>query len=691
MTCYEYHNEKLGVIARCLYTGDDAMRDEQGNVRSIQVIGIRGLRHRIESGSVKRLRMQGPGSPMLVEYLYLPPVWQRMLIEMFGKPAKQVQKGWFERLYFRDLKAFDFFLGFKFPDNTPIQSDLKIEEYTLNASVLATVERMYNNRYNYRKSMGGGVADIWGIIGAECNRFRDVEAHTLPENTASLRRKLNEWKKTGYDYSFFIHKNYGNSAARKVDADTIQLLNCMFADIKAKPTATDIARLYEGFLGGYVKVINNETGEEYCPSDFKRLSTSTITNYLAKWENKTGTHTLRSGDRQKHMGRFVPYHSFKAPEFSGSMISIDDRQPPFKMANGNRIWFYNGVDLHSLAITVWVYGLTKEGIIVDFYRQLVRNYVQWGISLPRELEAESSLNSSFKDTFLREGAMFEKVHISANSARSKRIEPINGILRYDYEKQFEGWIPRHDARSEANELGPVKIPAIPYDQIVEQCLEAIWTYNNAEHPNFKGRSRWDVFIEDQSKEQRPVNWRAFIQQLGFKEETSCNTGIIRLQKKEFLLGENGEISFSTRLIELAKVVEGQEIDVYWLNGNDGQVLKALVYERGTDRYICEALPKPVYNRSNVEKTPEDQAAKELMSKYQASITGYINSRVKAIDKVTVIDNRPKILNDRFQMPGLRKPAEHRFEPAEVFEDVVEVEADLKHVERAYKRNLLDRF
>jgi hypothetical protein len=668
------------------------MVDERNSkIVSIQVIGRRGLNQRINKGSIKRLRANGPGQPMLVEWLYLPPVWQRMLIEKFGEPAKQVKQSWFEKQYARDLKAYDYYLGYRFPDNSPIKDDFKIEEYTLNASVLATVEKVYGNRYRYRKSMGGQVRDIWDIISAECNRFKDIQAHTLPENAASLRRKLSEWKKARYDYGYFIHKNHGNNAARKVTGETVQLLNDMFADKVEKPTATEVSKLYEGFLSSYVQVINNVTGEDYQPADFKNLSTTTITNYLAKWENKAGTHTLRSGDRQKHMGRFIPYHSFDAPNFSGSIISIDDRQPPFKMPNDNRVWFYNGVDLHSLAITVWVYGLTKEGIISDFYRQMVRNYAEWGISLPLELEAESSLNSSFKNTFLKEGAMFEKVHISANSARSKRIEPINAILRYDYEKQFTGWIPRHDARSESNETGPMKIPKILYEQIIEQCLRAIWMYNNAEHPTIKGKSRWDVFIDDQLKEKRAMNWRSFIPTLGFKTETSCHTGIIKLQRKEFLLGDNGVIYVGEKLVNLAKLVEGREIDVMWLDGNDGNVLKALVYERGTNNFICEALPKPRYNRATTEQTADDHAAKELMSKYQASITGFINRQVKSIDRVTVIDNRPKILNERFQMPGMRKPVSPNFGPAEILDEIPEEKPDFNTVERRFKRSLNDRF
>ena len=91
------------------------------------------------------------------------------------------------------------------------------------------------------------------------------------------------------------------------------------------------------------------------------------------------------------------------PKLAGSIISIDDRQPPFWYDKGKRMWFYIGIDIASRAVTTFVYGKSKTGIILDFYRQMVRNYHELGLNLPAELEAESALNSSFKNTFLQEG------------------------------------------------------------------------------------------------------------------------------------------------------------------------------------------------------------------------------------------------------------------------------------------------
>jgi len=688
MTPYEYHNDILGVQARYLIEGRDAIAD------SLRLIGDRGLRMRISKGYIKRLRANGPGTPMLVTWISLPPVWQRQLIETFGEPAKQLKQSWFEKHYERDLEALDYYLSYRLEDSKPLPDDV-IEEYTINASVLNTVDKVYNNRYALRKAMRGAVKDIWTIVSNECNRFKDVWPHTLPTNPASLRRKLRQYKNESY--AALIHGNWCNKSALKVDDSVMSLLNAMFADVKEKPTATEVSRRYEGFLTGYVEVYSNETGEKYEPAGFPKLSSATVKSYLAKWVNKAATHTLRSGDRQKWINKFKPHHSLSQPKYSGSIISIDDRQPPFEYAPGKRVWFYNGIDLASEAITVWVYGTTKEGIIDDFYRQLVRNYTAWGVALPAELEGEMSLNSKFLDTFLQEGSLFQYVRIEANNARGKRIEAYYNQLRYGLEKGREGWIARPFAISESNQAGPRQVPLVPKEEIIAGCLQDIQTWNNMEHSKIKGKSRWEVFMENQLPDRKPTNWRAFLPFLGYKTETSCNLGIIKLKNRQYLLGNDGEYAYSDRLIRLMDQTEGQDVDVYWLDDNSGNVIKALVYLKGTSRFVCEAILKPEYTRARAEQTPADDEARTAMSKYVASVQGFINQSKAKVDKITAIDNRPKTINNSFKIDDFgmfktrRSQEMPEYDDAEVLPEPDEFDDELYRLENTHKKQLKDRF
>ena len=175
-------------------------------------------------------------------------------------------------------------------------------------------------------------------------------------------------------YQSLLSKLYNNTNSLKVDEPVIAVLNALYIQDN-KPTMAEIHRQYTGFLDGYVEVINNDSGEVYNPEDYPRLSDKTVRTWLGKWDEKIATHLKRGGDRQKYMTKYSPFQSLEQPKFAGSILSIDDRQPPFKYDSENRMWFYNGIDVGSEAFTVWVWGKTKEGLIMDFYRQIGRAHV----------------------------------------------------------------------------------------------------------------------------------------------------------------------------------------------------------------------------------------------------------------------------------------------------------------------------
>lgn len=472
--------------------------------------------------------------------------------------------------------------------------------------------------------------------------------HTLPTNYRRLMEKIERFKEEGYAS---LLKNYNNRSAVVLTERTQRLLNALFIQ-KQKPTPTEVARQYAGFLDGYVDVIDPQTGEVYDPKEFRKISERTIRAFLASWKQRVATHLTRAADRQKYIGRYLPSQEFRKPEFAGEILSIDDRQPPFEYEKGARMWFYNGIDLASEAIIAFVWGKSKEGIIRSFYQELVRNCAEWGVSLPYEVECESSLNASFRDTILREGNLFEKVRIIPNVARSKRIEGYNAQLRYNYEKEDEGWIGRPFARNEAYATNPEHRQLIPYDTLVRRCLEHIRTWNNTPHSTVPGKTRWEVFLERQHPDLKPINWHGILPHLGERTLSSCRAGTIRLNGAAYLLGDEGRISTGERLLELMEQVEGKEVEIRWLRGHDGGVLKALVYRGG--RCLCEAVRRPVAERGELgrRRNPGAAANFELVERYKATIAGWARSHKNEIDRVAVIDNRPRTLNDKFQIPWL---------------------------------------
>ncbi|MGZ3753618.1 MAG: hypothetical protein ACXVAY_01585 [Mucilaginibacter sp.] len=598
-------------------------------------------RYKKQPYGIKRLCNGHNGQPMLVDFDTLPPHIREVL------PDPRKCDHILERFFKVDGDAVRFYsTEFTFEDGTYLDREYQ-ERYVFNASVLRAIVLLRQARETERLTKGGSLTGIGATLCSDAHSFQKIlhlkhkVQHTLPENYRRFMQTLSEFEKTGY--RSLISGNHKNQKARKVTDDTLSLIKSMFARDKTKPTATEVHRRYDSFINGYIEVINLDTSELFDPSNFKKLSDSTVKAYLAKWESKIATYSLRSADRQKLMQQFKPYHSLDKPKFAGSIISIDDRNPPFKsLEDGKRIWFYNGIDLASEAFTCWVHGATKDDIIKDFYRQMLRNYFEWGFNLPLELEAEMSLNSSFVNTFLREGAMFKYVRIEANNARGKRIERYYGNLRYGAEKQRTGWLARPHAQSEANQpfIEIEKVPLVPRVDIVRGCLKDIEDWNNTPHSVHEDMTRWEVFCKMQHPETLPTNYLAILPHIGYRTETSCRTGIIRLQGKEFLLGQQGKISLGGNLIELMKQTEGQQIQVYWLDDNDGKIFKALVFD-GT-QYICEAIAKPTYQKARAEQTEQDHVNRSVMSAYVATIESFGRRQKQQIDRVILVDNTPAL-------------------------------------------------
>lgn len=605
--------------------------------------------------------------------------------EALGDPRKVDHN--LQNYYKTDSVAVDFYTTFRRPDGSNLLP-AEQQRYITNASVLIALIQLRDRHTAERIKLNMSLKGINTFLCEESNSFnafllkRKLPEHNLPTHPVRFKEALNAFE-TEFNYNGTIfHFNYlsivkdvegkRKTNPLKVDDSVLAILNGLFSTQNHKPNPTEISRAYDAFIDGYAQVYNEDSGEIYDPKGFPSLSESTIKNWLAKWENKAATYKKRSGDRQKLMGQFKPFHQLERPKFAGSIISIDDRNPPFKDLSGKRAWFYNGIDLASECFTVFVYGKTKEGIITDFYRQMVRNYTEWGLSLPNELEAESALNSSFTATFLQEGYMFQNVRIEANNARGKRIERYFGALRYEVEKKRAGWLARPTAKSEANQKGAADVPLIPYDNIIENGIEDIFEWNNSPHSQDPTKTRWEYFLEHQHPELKPTNWQAILPYLGYHQPTSCNTGYIQLQGQHRAIAMNGKICLGNDLITALKAIEGKDIDVYWLDDNSGNVMKALAYYQG--RFICEVQAMPKYNRAKLERTPEQDAARELQSSYVASVEGFIRQQERSLQRINIIHSpKPKPKNGFF-IPGMeRKPQFSPSDPETV--DIVDIPDD----------------
>lgn len=606
-------------------------------------------------GIARFKRGGGKDGVLLIDYDTLPPRYQARILD----PRKAEHP--LVPYYSVTREISNYYHDYLYPDGVHLPEEA-IEKYKINASVLNALTLLETARIDERLKLGGSLKGIGDTLYEDVHSFNDYlfakfeYKHSLNSNKTSFKRQLKRYKDADNSLYTVIVDPLGKRRknALKRDDKTNELLNALFAGQKIKPNAKQVADQYNAFLAGYVEVYSKVTGEQYEPKGYKGLDERTVQKFLSSWDSSIGTHAKRSGDRQKLINDKLPYHSMDKPLFAGSIISIDDRQPPFEYAKGKRMWWYIGIDVASEAIVAWAYGKTKQELIKNFYKNLASNFENWNLNLPAELECESSLNSSFKNTFLQEGAMFDHVRIYANNARSKIVERFFGELRYRMEKEHEGWLARPFAKSESNQASSLKKITIPYEKLVQQCFNDITTWNNMAHSRNETMSRFDYFLQNQHKDLKPTNYKSFIKHLGNETKTSCKAGIVGLQRSEWLLGDNGKISTGDRLISLLRQVNDKNVVVRWLDDDAGNIYKAMAYDYNDGRYICEILPKPKSARAKIEETEAHREARKLMNEYIQTVTQYMRTKRKAIDDVLVIDERPKTISNSFSISGVKK-------------------------------------
>jgi len=306
----------------------------------------------------------------------------------------------------------------------------------------------------------------------------------------------------------------------------------------------------------------------------------------------------------------------------------------------------------------------------------VRNYHQWGLKLPFELECESSLNSSFLNTFLREGYMFQKVRVEANNARGKYIERMFGKMRNNKEKYAEGWIARPFAKSEANQAGKGATKIIPYNELVQARLADIEDWNNEPHDEHPEVSRWEYFLNNQLETLPETNYRAILPHIGYSVKTSCKQGYISLNRQKMAIAEDSNILTGEPLIEKMKQIEGKDIEVFWLDSNEGDLIKAIAYCGG--RYICEVQPMPKFQRARAEQTEADMVAKALQDAYTMTIVRFVQHHSKQIAEVGII-NRAPARQRAFVIPSLKRYEATNTTEVEILTDYDSLDEDDKQI------------
>lgn len=590
---------------------------------------------------------RGLGGYVLVEVATMPLRFQEKIKLKYGDMKEDILRNYFGCHYHIDAKARDFYTRYRFDNGDTLPSE-HIQEYTVNASVIQSVLDVMNDTVLMRKAMKGGVVN-WGELAGAISYYQAEFGHTLPLSANRFKRRVNEFKANGYES--LISKKFKNQNRRKVTFGVERLLLAIDGQPE-QPYNTTVWEQYNMFVQGELELYDPETGEMLDPADFTDkdgnpivLSPATVAAYLNNPKNKA----LRG---KLHMSQwdfnnsYRPYHLRKVGEYSLSKVTLDDRDLPRPMRDGNRVKAYYAYDVVSGAVVGYAYNRLKTTeLFLDCMRNMFQTLDRNGMYIPAELEVEHHLVEDFADGLMQAGTVFPLIRwCNPGNSREKRAEHLNRAKKYGVEKRQQAGIGRWWAKLEANrpkeekvydeKNNTYKVKTYTYDELVADDIRAIKTFNAQLHPNQKrypGMSRWDVLCAHQNPNLAPWDKAVLYRFIGQHTETTIR------QNTYFTVMYN---QYGLPDPEVIQKLEPRnyKVDAYWLPDADGNINEVYIYQH--DRYIATCKPVVRYNENTAEQTETDREAYLEQAKYVAKFDKMMtDGKIKRVGILTKEDTK----------------------------------------------------
>lgn len=623
---------------------------------------------------------RGLGGYVLVEIATMPLRFQERIKLKYGDMKEDVIRNWLGSHYHIDAKAREFYTRFRF-DNGDALPPEHIQEYTVNASVIEAVMRAMEDATFMRKAMKAGPVN-WGELAGAISYYQAEFGHTLPVSSNRFKKRVNDFKANGYES--LISRKFMNQNRRKVTYDIERLLLSIDAQPE-QPFNTTVWEQYNLFVQGELELYDPETGEVLNPADFTDkdgnplvLSPATVANYLNNPKNKA----LRG---KLHMSQwdfnnaYRPYHLRSIGEYSLSKVSLDDRDLPRPMKDGNRVKAYYAYDVVSGAVVGYAYNRYKTTeLFLDCMRNMFQALDRNGMYIPAELEVEHHLVSDFADGLMQAGTVFPLIRwCNPGNSREKRAEHKNREKKYGVEKRTQVGIGRWYAKLEANrpkeekvydeKNNTYKVKTYSYEELVADDIRAIETFNAQPHPNQKrypGMSRWDVLCAHQNPNLAPWDKAVLYRFIGQHTETTIR------QNTYCTVMYNQYGLPSPEIIEKLEP-RNYKVDAYYLPDADGTINEVYIYQNG--RYIATCKPVARYNENTAEQTEYDKAAYTEQSKYVAQFDKMMKDG--KIKRVGILAKEEAKLITEVQAEAVPLPAQAEEEDYSAYMDISAFEHD----------------
>jgi len=424
----------------------------------------------------------------LIDYQTLPSRFKERFCTLYGDPEKTMDEIRQEPLRM-DPDARSYFESYELSDGTRLKGD-KIEEYTLNATVLLRLLEMANLQVASRHKCGNTTPLNWPPIMASCERLREEYGHTLPHNEARLRDKIREFKRDGY--ACLVSGRLVNGNASKITEEGGRLI------IALKCSRTPV----------YTNAQLLERYNEICmQKGWKPLKTqASLVSFLNRPEVKVQWMGSVMGDVAAKM-TYTRMNKTVMPTVRDALWYGDGtRLNLFYKAyvdGSYRVAALNVFEVIDAASEVFLGCKISNTESFEVMYDAYRDALEFAGHKPYELVYDNQGGTKRADAreWLSKIAVISRP-TAPHQAPAKSIESIFGRFQSQVLHQYWFYTGGNiTARSEAarihREFIEKNISSLPtYDEVVRLYMQARQQWNTMAHPDkrWAGKSRMDVYL-----------------------------------------------------------------------------------------------------------------------------------------------------------------------------------------------------
>lgn len=540
---------------------------------------------------------KGLGCYALIEYDTMPPRFKVKYDEKWGNPYDNYKESMMLSEIEKDSDARTFFAEYETEDGVTIPEELQ-DEYAQNADVLNLLVKMVVKNRKMRRAMGNSAADAWSTIYGTVDRLRENPGHTLPQNRARLRDKINQYKKEGY--ACLVSGKIGNRNTQKITEEA-----GMFLVMKKRsrvPVYTD-----KQIWAEFNRVANNY--------GWKQLENETsVTRYLNAPENIQRWYDAVYGELKAHQ-KFGYKHRTILP----------DKRDALWYGDGTKLnLYYKTFDENGKLIV----ATTQVYEVMDAYSEKLLGYhisdsedyeaqynayrmaVELAQSRPYEIVTDNQgghkklETAGFIDRICR-----LKRPTTPYRATGKSIEAVFG--RFQAEELHKDWrftgqnITSKSEKSRANLefIHANKEHLYTLDELKEAYAIARERWNSGKHPA-TGISRREMYLNSTNEKAKPIDRLDMIEMFWMMTADSSvftDSGITisingRKYSYDVYAGDLPDFEFRKRNIGRSFYVQYDPLDM-------SQVRLYVKDATGT-RYVTDALPYMRVYRATQDATHE---------------------------------------------------------------------------------------